>query len=214
MKRLFPKENSFFWYSLRGRYLSLLHNDHLNTASELLYRLSLGDKTAFQSIFEEYWQGLFLYAFNVLKDKGEAEDIVQEIFSQVWESRKVLKVNVSLRGYLYTATHYRVLRAISRTRNIVLDTDELEQRFKQDSTESVLAAKDLREQLQRVIDTLPAKCRQIYLLSREQHFSHKQIAEEMDISVKTVEAQLTIALRRIRQHLRQHALLNIFFLWF
>lgn len=181
--------------------------------SDLLKRLYEGDIGAFNAVFDQFWQPLFVYAFNVLKDKDAAEDVVQDLFSQIWQHRRKMQINTSLKGYLFTATHYRVLKEIRYNNRIQLDTTGLAARLDTASPESALSLKELNEQVGLAVQALPERCRTIYLLSREEHRSHKEIAAQLGISVKTVEAQLTIALRRIRRQLGNHPSLKLFFLF-
>jgi RNA polymerase sigma-70 factor (family 1) len=175
---------------------------------ELLTRIADGDEKAFEQMFSAYWKQLFSYAFNVLKEKEAAEDVVQDIFSWIWQNHKAFKITTSLRGYLFSATHYRILREIRTNRKIILDISRIEEKLQQESSEALLTIRDMEEHINTAIQLLPPKCKHIYQLSRDQLYSHKEIAEKLSISTKTVEAQLTIALARIRKHL---SYLKIFF---
>lgn len=177
----------------------------------LLRRLAEDDEAALTLIYKQFWQPLFISAYNIIKDKKACEDIVQEIFMQLWIKRKTLQVRESLKAYLMTATRYQVFRYIRKmpARNDLFEG--LEERLSAPSTDHALLQKDLMRQVEVIVSDLPEKCRVIYRLSREEYLSHKEIAERLDISTKTVENQLTIALRRLRHSLEGAFLLLFIF---
>jgi RNA polymerase sigma-70 factor (family 1) len=179
---------------------------------ELLSRLADGDQGALTSIYQQYWQPLFISAYNIIKDKNACEDIVQEIFIQLWLKRESLQIRESLKSYLHAATRYQVFRHI---RNMPVKQElfeQLDERLTTSSTDQALLQKDLHQQINKVVADLPDKCQQIYRLSREEYLSHKEIAERLGISTKTVENQLTIALRRLRISLQEWSFILIFIL--
>lgn len=173
---------------------------------ELLSRLSSGDETALLSIYKQHWKRLFVSAFNVLKDRSACEDIVQEIFVHLWIRRESLDIKTSLSAYLYAATRYQVFRAI-RTKPVAEHLFEnLEARFTTPSPEDGLHLKELNRRITQIVDTLPDQCRLIFKMSREEQLSHKEIAERLNISPKTVENQIAIALKKLRFSLGDTAL--------
>lgn len=172
---------------------------------ELLRRLAEGDSEALTTIYHQFWQPLFLSAYNIIKEKKTCEDIIQDIFLQLWVKRETLQVRSSLKAYLIAATRYQVFRHIrnSPERNDLFD--KLQERLTSDPSDYPLLHKDLKKQVDNIVADLPEKCRMIYKLSREEYLSHKEIAERLDISPKTVENQLTIALRKLRLSLKEVA---------
>ena len=173
----------------------------LPSEDELLRRLATGDEKALTILYQQYWQCLFVAAHHVLKDTDACEDIVQEIFLQLWQKRCDLQVRESLKAYLLAAVRYQVFRCLRKK--------ALQQELPLHITEKLQTAdpvndlqhKNLQEQVNAVVAILPEKCRQIYRLSREEELSHKEIALRLQISTKTVENQITIALRRLRHGL-------------
>ncbi len=168
---------------------------------ELLRRLAEDDQKALSLIYQHYWQCLFIAAYNVLKDKKACEDIIQEIFLQLWLRRGHLHIQESLKGYLLAATRYQVFRCIRQTIRQKEALSNLATKQQPAHTENSLLQKDLLQKVESVVAVLPEKCRLIYRLSREEFLSHKEISERLHISPKTVENQLTIALRRLRHSL-------------
>ena len=176
----------------------------------MLERLSKGDEKALTLIYKAFWQPLFISAYNVIKDKAVCEDIIQEIFLQLWLKRESLEINESLQAYLFAATRYQVFGYIKK----VVSKEALLQKRAHTltvaSSDDALLEKDLSIQVEKVVAELPEKCKLIYQLSREAHLSHKEIAEKLSISPKTVENQLTIALHRLRTYLKEAMAVVIF----
>jgi RNA polymerase sigma-70 factor (family 1) len=179
---------------------------------EMLRRLAEGDQGALTLIYQEYWQPLFISAYNIIKDKNACEDIVQEIFLQLWLKRESLQIRESLKGYLLASTRYQVFRYIRKTPARQDLFEQLDERLTTPSSEHTLMQKDLNQKIDKIVCDLPEKCQQIYRLSREEYLSHKEIAEKLGISTKTVENQLTIALRRLRISLEEWSFIIIFIL--
>lgn len=178
----------------------------------LLDRLAGGDEKALNEIYLHYWQDLFMCAYNVLRDKAACEDIVQDLFVQLWQKRNTIQINTSLRAYLYTAVRYNVFRQI-RTGKVRSELfTEATERMSANTTDSIMAEKEMNRHVARVVAGLPDKCREVYKLSREEQLSHKEIASRLNISTKTVENQLTIALKRVRASLNTVMFLLLAFL--
>lgn len=173
---------------------------------ELLSRLGSGDETALLLIYQHHWKHLFVSAFNVLKDRSTCEDILQEIFLQLWIKRESLTINTTLSAYLYAATRYQVFRVIRKAPVMEHVFENLEERLTSPAADHDLQFKELSSRIHQVVDTLPEQCRLIFRMSREEHLSHKQIAERLGITTKTVENQITIALKKLRASLGDTAL--------
>lgn len=182
----------------------------------LLQQLSQHNEQALTLLYKAHWQNLFLAAYNVLKDKKACEDIVQEIFLQLWMRRQSLDIRQSLSAYLATAVRYQVYHHLRQAaRRVVLPEAHLANQPVSGCDEGLLK-KDLHGRVHRAVEELPEKCRLIYRLSRDEQLTHKEIAVRLNISIKTVENQLTIALRRVRHCLEASSfigLLPLFFLF-
>lgn len=170
--------------------------DHRETY--LISGLKNGDEKAFRLIFDEFYRPLTLFAVKYLSDIDEAQEVVQELFVRVWSKRETLEIRFSLKMYLYQSTRNACVN--------YLETNKVAQRRRQqlnpavitneDPLENMIAAEQ-EETLMRAIDNLPEKCREIFLMSRMEKLTNQAIANQLNISIKTVEAQISIALKRL-----------------
>ena len=189
------------------------------TDQELIKLLSEDNREAFEKLYARHWEELFKTAFAILKDRDASKDIVQDIFIWLWQHRYTLRV-ISLKFYLKAAVKFKVA-------NYIRSGDIRESFFRELSyadlskpaitIEEELETKQLKGIIQLAISKLPEKCREIFQLSRESHLSNQEIALRLNISIKTVENQMTIAIRRLRQaadpHIATTGALLLFYLY-
>ncbi len=182
------------------------------TDIELAERLKEGDQAAFTGIYNKYWELLLGIAYNRVKDTQVAEDIVQEVFTSLWRNRHKTEV-ISLKSYLATAVKYMALAYIEKQNRLPVtgqDTEELALPFFADH-ESEIHYKYLLTVLHQETNKLPEKCRIIFKYSRQDGLSVKEIASQMSISPRTVETQLSRALKHFRKSFRRYT--THFFTW-
>ncbi|KQS33843.1 RNA polymerase sigma-70 factor [Dyadobacter sp. Leaf189] len=178
---------------------------------ELLNRLRQSDRNAFAELYRKYWRRLFDSAYKRLLLREECEEIIQEIFVDIWEKRETLIITVSLEAYLFGALRYRIYNLIRsrKIRNAYLDhltnTQEVEQNYIEDS----LYYEELAGALAKSIENLPEKIRKVYQLSRRENLSYKEISVRLNIPLDTVEKQMGKAIRIIRANLKDFTLLLI-----
>jgi RNA polymerase sigma-70 factor (family 1) len=166
----------------------------------LIALIQENDLAAFERIYNKYWSKLYLSAYNILRDRQVSEDVTQEVLVNLWMKRANLQLT-SLNAYLYTSVRYQVFNVI-RSGKVRADLfNRLEELFSNNSGEDILSQKDINRLLEQGIAELPEKCRQIFVMSRKEHLSTKEIAERLGIAPKTVENQLTVALNRLRKTL-------------
>lgn len=171
---------------------------------ELCILLKGGDERALQVILQRYWESLYKMAFSIFDDRFICEDVVQNIFIKIWQNRNSLMFTHSLKAYLFASTRYEIYHQV----RLKIRNDEKIESVNFDRIEyynpcNKLEYKQLMDSVQELVGVLPERCRKIYLLSREDRLSNKEIALRMNISIKTVESQITIALRRIREGLNR-----------
>ena len=165
---------------------------------ELVDRLNYGDQHAFDEIYSRYWKDLYSGAFYVMKDQEAAMDLCQDIFVWLWQSRGNLKM-LNIRAYLKTAVKYKASNFIRHGKVKDDFFAKIESLAKPEPTENdMLEVKELRQMIRQFADELPKRCGQIFQLSRFEELSNKEIASKMSISEKTVENQLTLALKKLR----------------
>ena len=169
-----------------------------------------GHYQRFESIFGDLYQPLCSYAMTFVQDTTLSEDIVQEVFTRIWETRKDLLLTDNIRFYLYSAVRNNCithLRRLKSGRTLPWDDRAL-------AGNPPVAPKEGNDQgqyeqlLREAIDLLPEKCREVFLLSRIGHLRYKEIADILGISVKTVENQLGKALKLIREFLKKRDIHN------
>lgn len=167
----------------------------------LLQLIKNGDKQAFKYIFDTYFTALCRFMYLYLGNTQEAEDIASDIFASLWENRKKLEIRLTFKAYLFQAAKNRCLNAI-RDRKATVSLDDINgQDAPQVNVTDALETEELNNLIQEAILSLPDKCREVFEKSRTKNQTNQEIAESMDISVKTVEAQITKALKQIRKSL-------------
>jgi len=164
---------------------------------ELIAALILGSESAFTEIYEHYWLKLLALAYSHTKNKQAAEGIVQDVFISVWNRRDTLKIH-SLSNYFAIAVKFSVFKHKQRElrrREIEFENCKSEELIQDDK---MIEARFLEEYFKGVVDQLPDKCRMVFNYSRVKGLSNPEIAREMNISGKTVEAHLTKAIKVLR----------------
>lgn len=175
-----------------------------NSDFELIERLSNNDRKAFEEIFKSYYHELCGFCLKYVRVETTAEEIVQEIFINIWDRRAELSITVSIKAYLYTAVrnrsfNYLKLQLPKEQKKVEVDNIGI---VESDTREDEMILDELKEQVRMAIDQLPTKCRIIFNLSRNSGLTYREIAEELDISVKTVENQIGLALKKLRERLQ------------
>ncbi|PWK80430.1 RNA polymerase sigma-70 factor (ECF subfamily) [Mucilaginibacter oryzae] len=179
------------------------------TEDDLLVLLQQDKLSAFKEIYRRYWKKLYGDAYKRLKNKELCEEVVQEIFSNLWHKRHTLQVNTTIAGYLHLAVLNQVVDQYRKQTIRAKHTEafKLLSTEADNGTEDAIILRDLTQTLETEISHLPDKCRSVFELSRKQYKSNKEIAQLLGISEKTVENQITKAIKRLRMSLSHHLLL-------
>lgn len=181
---------------------------------EILFQTSLNEKS-FRELFDLYFEPICRLLNFYTKDTDLIQDVVQDVFVKLWEERETLEISYA-KTYLYSMARNRILNQIRDEQNRLRLLEEWA--IREYESKKGIACVDLDEftsLLQKAIDTLPEKYRDIFVLNREQKWTYSQIAEYKSMPVKTVETQMGVALKRIREYLSAHykqLLIGIFFL--
>jgi RNA polymerase sigma-70 factor (ECF subfamily) len=168
--------------------------------NNLLTLFKGGDQAAFKFIYERYWQLLYVAACKVIKDEDEAKDVVQEVFVSLLSKGADLHVHGSLSNYLFTAVRYKVFDFISRKKVRTNYLDSLNDFLTRSdySTDRALLEKEINAEMEKEIQNLPEKMKEVFELSRKSELSHKEIAETLNISDKTVKKQISNAIKLLK----------------
>jgi len=176
------------------------------TEQQQFEALATGDITAFEMYFKSFYQPLCNYAYTFLQDRDEAEEIVQGTFISIWEKRKNLNFHTSGKSYLYAMVRNACLNVIKH--------EKIKQKYVgeelaltdpgYESVSNTVAGLELEERIQQAIEHLPEQCRLVFKLSRFEELKYSEIAEQLEISVKTVENHMGKALKIMREQLKDY----------
>jgi RNA polymerase sigma-70 factor (ECF subfamily) len=161
------------------------------------------DEAAFEQVFKTHYKNLHAYAFTILKDEDEAEEMVQQVFFKLWERSEHLSFSGSIAAYLYRAVHNESLNFIKHQK--VKAGHQLHVAYsmknRSEQAQSKMIRKELENKFREALNELPEQCRTVFQLSRFEEMKYKEIADKLDISVKTVENHMGKALKLLRTKL-------------
>jgi len=161
-------------------------------------RFRRGENSGLKKLFDEYFEPLTRYAYHIIHDKQAAKDVAQECVIKLWKKRELIEYDHFV-SYLFVAAKHTAYNYV-RDNQKWIDITEAPESFcfnvSPDDQEDII-----RSVLEAAINTLPSRCREIFLLSKTSGLSYHEIAEHTGLSVKTVERQMGIALKKLRQHM-------------
>ena len=168
--------------------------------AELTELLRNGNHAAYTEIYRRYWSLLYRNALKMLKDEDEATDIIQEIFTVLWEKAPELTFTSSISSYLYTAVKNRIINLINKNKLRDVYYTSLQEFIEKGTyiTDEQLLERELALMIEKEIAALPSKMRVIFELSRKEGLSHEQISRRVDISEGTVKKQIHNAIKILR----------------
>ena len=173
---------------------------------EIIGAIREGDERIFEETFRKYYQSLCNYANSILKEMDEAEEVVQNLFLSIWEKRSDLEISISLKSYLYRAVHNHCLNRIKHLK-VREEYQQYAVNFYDASYESVsqtVMKNELETKIEEAIKKLPEQCRLIFRMSRFEELKYHEIAEQLELSPKTVENQIGKALKILRVELAEY----------
>lgn len=179
-----------------------LHGSY--TDQQLVISLRNGDTGAFAEIYERYWSRLLIYTMRVIRRQPDAEDIVQELFVSIWRRRQEIDIGNALSTYLYNSVRYLAIRHIEKNSTYSNYLQRLAVRIAGEETagiEAEIFGRELEGQIDQLIQELPEKMREVFILSRRHHLSYKEIADRLHISEETVRKQVYKSLQILRSRL-------------
>jgi len=165
-----------------------------------------GNIQEYELLFREYFQPLLSYAISILKSEAEAEEVVQDIFFNLWRNKKKLNIHTSFSSYLYRAVHNNCLQLLKKEkRKLNYQQDQRNWNYHESmSPGEIMQYNELYGKINNAIDELPENCKTIFKLNRFQGLKYSEIAEKLAISIKTVEANMTKALKHLRRHMDKY----------
>lgn len=175
------------------RFFSMELQDHSITAL-----LAARDEAAFEQVFKTYYKNLHAYACSFLNDPDEAEERVQQVFFKIWERAEHLQFQGSIAAYLYRAVHNECLNYQKHEKIKAGHQLYVVHRMKNETINQEPLSKELEQQFREALNELPEQCRTVFQLSRFEDLKYREIADKLDISVKTVENHMGKALKLLR----------------
>ncbi len=181
-------------------FIRFAHNRPLMEQEKLLHKLRDGDLKAYALVFDKHYAWLCNYVFKLSHDRALSEDIVQDVFLKIWEQKKTINISSSLKNYLFKSCHNQFLMHVRREKvhRDMLDNIRWDLLFDRYTDESEYNSK--REKLFELLEKLPPRCREIFVKNKLENRKYREIATEMQISIKTVESQMSKALHFLKQH--------------
>jgi RNA polymerase sigma-70 factor (ECF subfamily) len=182
---------------------------------DLVRKLKRGDISSFDTLYKHYYKKVYLFAEGILKSHEDAENVVQEVFVKIWEKHKELDENQSFESFVFTISYNT---SISLIRKKISEKRFLEEWFRRIQNKMQVVNEtdydDLNYRVKDLIDLLPPRRRQVYLMSREEGLTYAEISKRLGISVNTVENHISASLKFLRQHLEDTLAAVLFFLLF
>ena len=170
---------------------------------DIFNKIKAGDEKAFEKLFRHMYQALCAYANKFLQDLDLAEEFTQDVFYRLWEKREQLDINISLESYIYKSVYNKCITYIQRNKLKARYEKYIQYSHIQHGNDAseMVRMQELSELVNKTLKTLPDKTQVIFKLSRFEGLKYHEIADKLSVSVKTVEANMTRALKLFRKNL-------------
>jgi len=186
------------------------------TEKQLVDSINKGELEAFHHLYIEYYSSLCIYAKNFTRNKEIAEEVVQDVFINIWEHKGHLNIENSLKSFLFVSVrngclnHLKHLLVINKFNlyytQLLKDAQDLFN-VSQETGDSLLMANELEEKISKEIELLPEQCRRIFIMSRFDCLTHQEIADKLGVTINTVHRQTSIALEKLRLALKNYLII-------
>ncbi len=175
--------------------------------------LKRDDFVAFDALFRKYSVSLYAFALSITRDSFAAEEVTQLVFLKVWEKREQIKEHLSFKSFLFSVAYHETISWLRKEKSEKMRIGEFVRisGFQTNETEQAVEFRNIEGLANQLIQEMPEKRKEIFKLSREQGFTNKEIAEKFGISIKTVENQMTSALKYLREKLGKYDILGLLF---
>lgn len=169
--------------------------------SHIIEKIKAGDDLAFKTLYNKYSEKVYFFAMRFLKNKEDAEGLTQDIFIKIWENRENLRTDLSLNSYIFTIAKNTIFNKNRRKINEQAYIEYLKNHLDNiyDKTENDILLNEIKSWIDDTVERLPAKRSYIFKLSRFEGLSYKEISQKLNISERTVEAHIRLALKTIRE---------------
>uniref|UniRef100_UPI0032180E84 RNA polymerase sigma-70 factor n=1 Tax=uncultured Draconibacterium sp. TaxID=1573823 RepID=UPI0032180E84 len=172
--------------------------------NNLFEKIQKGDEKAFEHLFKMYYSHLCAFATNIIEDEIAAEEIVQDFFVKLWEKRNKLTIEISVKRYLFRSVKNLCFNLIKHNNVKLQHAKQITAEAENTNYHDQFVEVDLASKIEESIESLPEKRREIFRLSRQEGLKYREIAEKLKISVKTVEVQMGLALKTLRDKLKHY----------
>lgn len=172
--------------------------------TELMALLQDNDERAFQEIYQRFFPVLYMHALKRIADAELVKDLLQDIFTSIWKNRKTLHIEQSVSAYIYAAVRFKVINIYQQQQHLTKYLDSLEDFMNREEpvqADFLVRQKDLSSLIEQEVAQLPPGMRRIFMMSRFEQLSHKEIASSLELSEQTVKTQVKKALRILRKRL-------------
>lgn len=183
------------------------------TEETLIQRFTSGDQTAFELLFRFYYPGLVTFVSHIISDHDEAEEIVQDFFVNVWTARKNIHQATSLKSYLFVSVKNRAFNYLKKEQIREKTLSKLKELVENDFLfqPDLFVESELQQQIAKAMEKLPARTREIFMMSRFKGLTNDEIATQLELSKRTVETQISNALKILREELKEYRFLMLLF---
>jgi RNA polymerase sigma-70 factor, ECF subfamily len=180
---------------------------------EVFNKIANNDIQAYELIFKENYKFLCSYAYGLTKERHIAEEIVEDFFVSLWNSRHKINITTSVRSYFIGSIHNRCLNYLQREKPKFVSSQDISRLIDKEETigDRLIALEvpsllvdELEQALEQAIEKLPPECKETFLLSRYSNLSYEEIAEKQKVSLNTVKTQIKIALSKLREYLKDY----------
>lgn len=176
----------------------------------LLQRLKKDDASALKDIFQAFYPMVYRTIYRIVADQPLAEDLAQDVFMRFWEKRQKIEVQGVLEAYIRRMAVNEALGYIRKNKKISFEEITESHTEPTNNSEDLFLDNELENQMHQAIESLPPKCKTVFVLSRFEELSHKEISEQLNISTKTVENQITKALKTLKNALKNYLAMLLF----
>ena len=180
---------------------------------QIFEAIKMDDAEAYEKVFRASYRPMTAYAFRFLGNLPDSESIVQDVFLRLWQKRREINISTSLQNYLFKSVKNQCINYLEHERiKTRYQADVIQNETDRSDYSEFFLEFGLMRRIETAIASLPPKRQEIFRLAREEGLKYREIAERLDLSVKTVETQMTLALRQLREALRSYKHLVLFFM--